>query len=69
MKIHRQSADDDQLPTLADVREFAERLQLDREDAARRPSFDDDTWRWFLSLFKDGSDDGESDKRSVRRAA
>lgn len=71
MKIYQPSRDDDQpAPSSADVKEFARRLQQEREDATRRPHMDDDAWHWFLSLFSErGNDKSESDGRISRWAA
>lgn len=69
MRIYLPHADDDDSPTLTDLREFAQRLQDEREDAGRRRSFDD-AWKWFLTLFAERwKDDGGSDERPSRRAA
>jgi hypothetical protein len=72
MRIYHPSSDDDDLssPNPSDVKEFARRLQEEREDAVRRPQLDDDAWRWFLSLFSDRrNESAKTDERSSRRVA
>lgn len=72
MRIYQPSPndEDESLPSSADVREFARRLQEEREDAVRKPQLDDDAWRWFLSLFSHSrNQNDESGDQSFRRVA
>ena len=71
MKIHSPSDDDNRTsPTWADLREFSLRREEERNQATRRPSHDDDAWRWFLSIFADQQPAADqSEERPNRKAA